>query len=151
MMDTLKKLRDEQKIGPKLHSLSFKSLAIPCYLPESTLRYSPTLDLVALVTHPSALEVHRLNGEKVFEVKVAGGGMFDAAEVYAVAWRTDGEFFFLCFGDLISRQKIELSALSLRERSCQILAKTGDLGNKNMPWLLTMNILKALMAVENFG
>lgn len=69
----------------------------PAINPEH-LEYSPSMDLVALVTGDEQTEVYRLNGERVFEVHSRQG----SPRVRRLKWKPNGEnkyhpeFFLTC-------------------------------------------------------
>lgn len=89
-----------------MHTVATRVLTEPCVPSAALVAYCPTMDLVATVTRGGAVDVWRLNGQKVFgavfDVNPLDGGADPEAEVAAVSlppggrvrgicWRRDGE------------------------------------------------------------
>ena len=67
-------------------------LSQPCHAPQTTFKFCPALDLLALAASKTTVEVYRLNGEKVFQIKVSGLHDVSGTEsaITSLAWRSDG-------------------------------------------------------------
>lgn len=77
-----------------MHQIAIKTLTEPCR-PE-LLCYCPTMDLVATVTEKQAVNVWRLNGQRVFGLMP---DVENAPQVVGLIWKSDGRLKILSFTD----------------------------------------------------
>ena len=91
-------LKSEYREPDGFHKVSLRSLggqrilSQVCHAPQTTFRYCPALDLLALAASSTTVEAYRLNGEKVLQIKVSGLHDVSGTEpaITSLAWRADG-------------------------------------------------------------
>ena len=72
------------------------TLLRPCHRPETTFTYSPTHHLIALAASKTTVEIYRSNGERVYEIGIAG---VSECEVVAIVWKEDGRSLAVAASD----------------------------------------------------